>query len=577
MQARLASSTVAVEVKGNEVLSATHPNQASVMAMLQEYETQRDQLKQQLEQLRLQQQQQQALQNQQQALKDQLNQLNIDFQLKQQRKNDQQGQREQLQISLKELFEKEKALKLALEQEISTAGLPLPTLGDTDTWFEQALAVLEQAKADEQALTTAQQQQAVIATQLVQAQQKQGDDQNAVEKAQTQLQALQKTEQQKQSERQQLFGAQSVATARETAEQEKLTCKTRAGQIQTQYQAQADQVKAEQARIQTLNSQIQTLQTQYSSLDETWQEQLAASDFATEAVFLAALLDQDELAQLQTQVKAIETELERQQALLSQAESLWQKLKAEGEQQAYITDEIDNSALLERVESTRQKLEQCREEVEQIAHQSGEINALLRDDAQRREAQNKLLVQIATQQQSYDDLAYLNSLIGSQKGDKFRRFAQGLTLDHLVYLANKQLQRLHSRYQLQRKQSEVLELQVADTWQGDSLRDTKTLSGGESFLVSLALALALSDLASQKTRIESLFLDEGFGTLDQETLDIALDALDNLNAAGKMIGVISHIETMKERIPVQIRVQKMNGLGKSRLEQKYAYHNEVTA
>gem|GEM_PF-5835661 len=107
---------------------------------------------------------------------------------------------------------------------------------------------------------------------------------------------------------------------------------------------------------------------------------------------------------------------------------------------------------------------------------------------------------------------------------------------------------------------------LIDTWQADAARDTRTLSGGESFLVSLALALALSDLVSVKTRIESLFLDEGFGTLDAETLDTALDALDALNASGKTIGVISHVEAMKERIPVQIRVRKINGLGYSKLE-----------
>jgi exonuclease SbcC len=126
--------------------------------------------------------------------------------------------------------------------------------------------------------------------------------------------------------------------------------------------------------------------------------------------------------------------------------------------------------------------------------------------------------------------------------------------------------RLHGRYLLSRKASDTLELQVMDTWQGEVLRDTKTLSGGESFLVSLALALALSDLVSQKTSIDSLFLDEGFGTLDSETLDTALNALDSLNATGKMIGVISHVEAMKERIPVQIKVVKANGFGVSKLD-----------
>ena len=105
--------------------------------------------------------------------------------------------------------------------------------------------------------------------------------------------------------------------------------------------------------------------------------------------------------------------------------------------------------------------------------------------------------------------------------------------------------------------------------QGDQVRDTKTLSGGESFLVSLALALALSDLVSSKTQIDSLFLDEGFGTLDNNTLDTALNALDNLNASGKMIGVISHVEALKERIDVQIKITKHNGLGVSELAEQY--------
>ncbi len=94
------------------------------------------------------------------------------------------------------------------------------------------------------------------------------------------------------------------------------------------------------------------------------------------------------------------------------------------------------------------------------------------------------------------------------------------------------------------------------------MRDTRTLSGGESFLVSLGAGpRRCQTLVSHKTRIDSLFLDEGFGTLDSETLDTALDALDALNASGKIIGVISHVEAMKDRIPVQIKVKKINGLG----------------
>ncbi|MBL0711026.1 MAG: AAA family ATPase [Colwellia sp.] len=200
----------------------------------------------------------------------------------------------------------------------------------------------------------------------------------------------------------------------------------------------------------------------------------------------------------------------------------------------------------------------------------GQLQQAISYDQQNKTKQQALLSQIKNEQLAVDELAYLNGLIGSADGAKFRKFAQGLTLNHLVYLANEQLNRLDGRYQLQCQQSETLSLEVLDTWQGDSVRDTKTLSGGESFLVSLALALALSDLVSNKTSIDSLFLDEGFGTLDNDTLEIALDALDNLNASGKMIGIISHVEALKERIAVQIKVEKQSGLGVSVLDKQFS-------
>ena len=190
---------------------------------------------------------------------------------------------------------------------------------------------------------------------------------------------------------------------------------------------------------------------------------------------------------------------------------------------------------------------------------------MLSRDEQLRQSQQALFAQITAQTSETDLWQRLDSLIGSAKGDKFRKFAQGLTLDHLLHLANGHLARLHGRYLLRRKNSGELELDIVDNWQGEVTRDTRTLSGGESFLVSLALALALSDLVSHKTSIDSLFLDEGFGTLDADTLEIALNALDTLNASGKMIGVISHVEGMKERIPTQIRVEKGGGVGYSRL------------
>lgn len=215
-------------------------------------------------------------------------------------------------------------------------------------------------------------------------------------------------------------------------------------------------------------------------------------------------------------------------------------------------------------------LENLTEQQKQQQIKLGQIQQAISQDQQNKTRQQGLLKQIESEQVSLDELAYLNTLIGSADGAKFRKFAQGLTLNHLVYLANEQLNKLDGRYQLQCQKNETLSLEVLDTWQGDSVRDTKTLSGGESFLVSLALALALSDLVSNKTSIDSLFLDEGFGTLDNDTLETALVALDNLNASGKMIGIISHVEALKDRIAVQIKVEKQSGLGVSSLDKQFA-------
>ncbi|WP_427053746.1 exonuclease subunit SbcC [Klebsiella quasipneumoniae] len=286
---------------------------------------------------------------------------------------------------------------------------------------------------------------------------------------------------------------------------------------------------------------------------------LAASRFNDRQAFLAALLD-DETAQRLTQLKqTLEQQLQQATALCEQATR---------QQQAHLAlrpqgTDADIPALQTQLHTLAQRLRDN-------TTRQGEIRQQLRQDAESRQHQQALGRQIAEAAQLADDWGYLNSLIGSSTGDRFRKFAQGLTLDNLVWLANQQLNRLHGRYLLQRKASEALELEVVDTWQADAVRDTRTLSGGESFLVSLALALALSDLVSHKTRIDSLFLDEGFGTLDSETLDTALDALDALNASGKIIGVISHVEAMKERIPVQIKVKKINGLGYSRLDRAFA-------
>ena len=137
-----------------------------------------------------------------------------------------------------------------------------------------------------------------------------------------------------------------------------------------------------------------------------------------------------------------------------------------------------------------------------------------------------------------------------------RDFALEQMFDMLTRLANQQLMSLTNRYEL--RVHSMKEMKVVDRWNANQERPVETLSGGESFLTSLSLALALSEMSRGRSQIESLFLDEGFGTLDSETLDVAISALENLRFSGKHVLVISHVRELTRRIPQQIRVDKMN-------------------
>lgn len=332
-------------------------------------------------------------------------------------------------------------------------------------------------------------------------------------------------------------------------------------QAEEQLAAAQRQADALQGREQSLSERQEQEQARLAEHLASWQQALAASPFADESTYLAALLDDAQRSELSQLRQRLETAITEAVTLRAAAAQDVERLQAEPHGERPL-EELDL------------QLQALAAQLRELGQRQGEIRAQLQGDDNRRASQQSLFADIARQEEEHDLWQRLNSLIGASDGARYRRFAQGLTLDHLVHLANRQLQRLHGRYQLARRSDGELELEVVDTWQGDTARDCKTLSGGESFLVSLALALALSDLVSHKTSIDSLFLDEGFGTLDGETLEVALDALDSLNATGKTIGVISHVEALKERIPVQLKVHKGVGMGYSQLDQQFRFDPE---
>jgi DNA repair protein SbcC/Rad50 len=208
-------------------------------------------------------------------------------------------------------------------------------------------------------------------------------------------------------------------------------------------------------------------------------------------------------------------------------------------------------------------LAQRRTELQKAEDQLAKAKADLLHDDQRRAQSADLLEQLNHQRAEAAPWEQLNALIGSADGAKFRAIAQRHTLDLLLLDANAQLELIAARYRLERL-PESLNLIVVDRDMGDERRGVHSLSGGESFLVSLALALGLASLTSSRIRIESLFIDEGFGSLDPETLNTAMGALMHLEAQGRKVGVISHVTEMADAIPVQIRVVRGRN-GASRL------------
>ncbi|WLI04269.1 AAA family ATPase [Pseudomonas sp. FP597] len=309
----------------------------------------------------------------------------------------------------------------------------------------------------------------------------------------------------------------------------------------------AADLKAQQQRQQALLAEQQALD---SRLHE-WRGLHPELDDAG----LARLLAFDE-----TQINALRQQLQHSEKAVEQAQVLLQEREQRlAEHQALHNGNLD----AEQLDSTLATLNRQLAEGEK---QLAELRARQAEDQRRQDANSALADQIATAYDEWQRWARLNALIGSATGDTFRKIAQAYNLDLLVHHANVQLRQLVRRYRLKRGGS-MLGLLVMDTEMGDELRSVHSLSGGETFLVSLALALGLASMASSTLKIESLFIDEGFGSLDPESLQLAMDALDGLQAQGRKVAVISHVQEMHERIPVQIQV-KRQGNGLSTLEVK---------
>ncbi|MEM7697099.1 MAG: AAA family ATPase [Verrucomicrobiota bacterium] len=298
--------------------------------------------------------------------------------------------------------------------------------------------------------------------------------------------------------------------------------------------------------LQNLISQINKSSDEQSRLSSLLTEQLAKTSFGGIDSLRLARLPRAEREKLSASEETLKTNEQKNRGNLEACEAALKKLREAGT--------LEGEALV----AERVKLTEAKEELDNAETALAETLAAIRQDDSTRLRQKALEKEIEASRKALRPWKLLADLIGSHDGKKFREFAQGLTLNVLISHANRHFRKLNPRYRLTRSASESLGLEIIDAYQADTQRPMSSLSGGETFLASLALALGLSDLAGRNVQIDSLFIDEGFGTLDAETLEIALAALESLRLQDKSVGIISHVELIKERIGTQIQIEPGN-------------------
>ncbi|TNJ34093.1 chromosome segregation protein SMC [Prosthecochloris vibrioformis] len=303
-------------------------------------------------------------------------------------------------------------------------------------------------------------------------------------------------------------------------------------------------IEALKKRIEQRTPELENAETDFSTA-------LTPAGFADEKFFLEARLPHEERESLSSRAKELDnagTELKAKQK----------------DRETRLSTEIAKKLTDKTLEELEPQFKDYEESLKEFRDAIAGLKHKLTENTAAKERIKEKQTAIEAQKKECHRWEKLHGLIGSADGKKYRNFAQGLTFELMVSHANRQLEKMTDRYLLIRDEHQPLELNVVDNYQAGEIRSTKNLSGGESFIVSLTLALGLSKMASRKVRVDSLFLDEGFGTLDEEALETSLDTLSGLQQDGKLIGIISHVSAMKERISTQINITPVSG-GRSSL------------
>ncbi len=347
-----------------------------------------------------------------------------------------------------------------------------------------------------------------------------------------------------------LFGDKNADKEEEAAQSQLRQSSLAAQKAQSELSLAQQAQKAYEVQAEGLAKQ----KCERASLFEKHQKAFLAacleSSFAGEDDWLAARMSPEELQQRKAVHENLDNEGKRLETNLKEKHAALEKEKSRA-----LTDSS--------IEELSQRKAAKKQSADTLLQEIGAIDAILKADAETKAAQKDLLEEISRKKADLDVWAKLNSLIGSHDGKKYREFVQSITFETLIEFANESLIKMTDRYLLASSPHEPLEFDVIDNYQGGIVRSSTNLSGGETFIASLALALGLSRMASS-VQVESLFLDEGFGSLDPDALESTLSMLATLNEQGKLIGIISHVGEIRERIAARIEVEPVAG-GVSRL------------
>jgi exonuclease SbcC len=315
---------------------------------------------------------------------------------------------------------------------------------------------------------------------------------------------------------------------------------------------------AARERVASCTKQGDSLRAQLAEAADRLESARAAAGFAREELQRVLSADATRVDEVAQQLEGLDRAADRARTLVVERRRLFDDHLA--------TRPTDEQALADvgyvgrNAEGNRAMLlDVLTRAVDAADHHAAKLTATLASDAEARARRATASAELAAAEQAAEVDRVLGEVIGSHDDKAFRSFAQSLTLDSLLAVANSHLDELAPRYQLQRVPKHDLELQVIDRDLGDEIRSVQSLSGGESFLVSLALALGLSSMSAHDVRVRTLLIDEGFGTLDPATLDTALAVLDELQSTGRQVGVISHVPALVERVRAHVRVAPKGG------------------